>query len=78
MRSSLISKIEKARIYAGERERVSITSLAGSFRGNHNEYQVSFDGGTWGLYLLILRVQLLVQPHHGHETHSGGNASEGC
>ncbi len=47
MHSSLISKIEKARVYAGERERVSITSLAGSFRGNHNEYQVSFDGGTW-------------------------------
>ena len=47
MRSSIISKIEKARVYAEERERVSIASLAGSFRGNHKDYQVSYQGGIW-------------------------------
>ena len=29
------------------RERVSITTLNVTFRGNHNSYQVSYDGGVW-------------------------------
>ena len=47
MHSSLISKIEKARTYAEERERVSITTFSAAFRGNHNSYRVSCDDGNW-------------------------------
>ena len=47
MHSSIISKIEKARTYAEQRERVSITTFTATFRGNHNSYQVSYDVGNW-------------------------------
>ena len=47
MHSSLVSKIEKARTYAEERERVNITALGVTFRGNHNTYEVSYDAGSW-------------------------------
>ena len=47
MDSSIISKIEKARTYAEERERVTISTLDASFRGNHNSYQVGYSAGSW-------------------------------
>ena len=47
MHSSIVSKIEKARAYAEQRERVSITSFNATFRGNHNSYQVSHNEGNW-------------------------------
>ena len=47
MDSSIIGKIEKARKYSEERDRVGITSFNATFRGHHNTYQVSFDSGTW-------------------------------
>ena len=47
MHSSIISKIEKAKMYAEERDRVSITNLSATFRGNHNSYEVSLDGDSW-------------------------------
>ena len=47
MDSSLISKIDKARTYAVERDRVSINSFSADFRGNHNSYRVSYGDGKW-------------------------------
>ena len=47
MDSSFIGKIDKARRYAEERERVTISSLRASFEGNHNIYEVAFDSGSW-------------------------------
>ncbi len=47
MHSSIVSKIEKARVYAEEKERVSINSFNASFRGNHNSYQVGYEDGSW-------------------------------
>ena len=47
MDSSLIGKIDKARKYAEEKGRVTITTLKASFEGNHNSYDVEFDGGAW-------------------------------
>ena len=47
MNSAHISKVEKARNYAEDKGRVTIASLTGTFRGNHNNYQVSFDDGQW-------------------------------
>ena len=47
MHSSLVSKIEKARIYAEERDRIGIQSFSAKFRGNHNSYDVSYVDGRW-------------------------------
>ena len=47
MDSSIVSKIDKSRTYAEEKERVTITSLQASFDGNHNSYQVTFGEDGW-------------------------------
>ena len=47
MHSSIISKIEKARTYAEEKGRVSITNFSATFRGNHSNYNVSYSDGNW-------------------------------
>jgi hypothetical protein len=47
MYSSLIGKIQKAKRYAEERERVTLSSLTATFRGDHNSYQISFREGKW-------------------------------
>ena len=47
MHSSIISKIEKARAYSEQRDRVSITTLSATFRGNHNTHQVTYDEAGW-------------------------------
>jgi hypothetical protein len=45
--SSLIGKIEKARRYAQEPERIGITQLSASFRGENDEHVVSYGDGKW-------------------------------
>lgn len=47
MNSSLIGKIQKAKRYAEERDRVCFDSLAVTFRGDHGTYEVSFRDGQW-------------------------------
>ena len=47
MDSSIVSKINKSRIYAEEKERVTISSLQANFDGNHNTYQVTFSEAGW-------------------------------
>ena len=47
MDSGMVSKIDKARRYAEEKQRVHFQSFAVVFDGEHNTYQVSFDHGTW-------------------------------
>ena len=47
MDSSIIGKIDKARKYAEEKDRVSINSFSATFQGNHNSYDVTFDSGAW-------------------------------
>lgn len=47
MDSSIIGKIEKARRYAEEKERVSISQFSATFQGNHANYDVSYDGESW-------------------------------
>ncbi len=47
MHSSLIGKIEKAKRYAEERDRINISEFKASFRGEHDTYEVSFKGGNW-------------------------------
>ncbi len=47
MHSSIIGKIDKARKYAEEKDRVNITILKATFQGDHNSYEVGFENGSW-------------------------------
>ncbi len=47
MDSSIIGKVDKARKYAEETERVSVTSFQATFHGKHDVYEVVFDSGSW-------------------------------
>jgi hypothetical protein len=47
MHSSLISKIQKANLYAREPDRVRFGELSASFQGEHDTYRVSYDGNNW-------------------------------
>jgi len=47
MQSSLIGKIEKAKRYAQEPERVTFKDFAVEFRGENNTYKVSYKEGKW-------------------------------
>ena len=47
MQSSLIGKIEKAKHYAQEKERVTFSELSVKFRGENDNYIVSYQGGKW-------------------------------
>ena len=47
MQSSLIGKIEKAKRYAQEKERVTFTELSVKFHGENDDYDVSLKDGNW-------------------------------
>ncbi len=47
MRSDLISRIEKANRYAGEKSRVKFRSLSVDFEGTHKTHLASLIDGEW-------------------------------
>ena len=47
MQSSLIGKIEKAKCYAQETERVTFSEFSVKFRGEHNCYTTSYHDNKW-------------------------------
>jgi len=47
MHSDLIGKIEKARHYAQEPERVALDELTARFHGGNNEHAITLSGGVW-------------------------------
>ena len=47
MQSSLIGKIEKAKRYAQETDRVTFQDLVVEFQGEHDNYITSFKDGKW-------------------------------
>lgn len=47
MHSDLISKIEKARQYAQEPERIAIDTLSATFRGGNNDHTITINDGIW-------------------------------
>jgi hypothetical protein len=57
MDSSIIGKVDKARKYAEEKERVSINSFNATFHGNHNTYEVTFDAGSWRCQCLFFSTR---------------------
>ena len=63
MRSSLISKIEKSRIYAAEHERIRISAFACEVRGDNSSHSVCLDGDE-------LRCDCLFFGDHGICSHT--------
>jgi hypothetical protein len=47
MDSAMISKIMKAKRYAGERDRMEFKSFTVVFRGNHRDHTISFKDDQW-------------------------------
>jgi len=47
MQSSLIGKIEKAKRYAQEKDRVTFSALEVKFRGENSDYLTGFKDGKW-------------------------------
>lgn len=47
MQSSLIGKVEKARRYAHETERVTFSELSVKFRGENDNYVTEYRDGKW-------------------------------
>ena len=47
MQSSLIGKIEKAKRYAQEPERVSISDFSAVFRGENDSHMLGLSNGKW-------------------------------
>jgi hypothetical protein len=47
MQSSLIGKIEKAKRYAQQPERVLFQTITATFKGDNNNYTVSMENGRW-------------------------------
>ena len=47
MQSSLIGKVEKAKRYALEPERITFSGLLVDFRGENSDYTVAYQNGTW-------------------------------
>ena len=65
MQYSVIRKMEKARQYAEQKERVAISSINTTFHGNHSDHHVTFQRRQMVLLMrLFLRLRNL-QPHHG-------------
>ena len=47
MQSSLIGKIEKAKRYAQEKERITFSELSVKFRGENSDYVITYQGAKW-------------------------------
>ncbi|MGI6374479.1 MAG: hypothetical protein ACOX3S_00555 [Anaerolineae bacterium] len=47
MDSGMISKIQKSIEYAKEPDRVEISALTATFRGNHDTYSLTYVNGQW-------------------------------
>ena len=47
MDSGMIGKIQKARWYAEEPERMQFETFRVCFRGEHGDHTVAYDRGTW-------------------------------
>ncbi len=47
MQSSLIGKIEKAKLYAQEKDRITFSELSVKFRGENDNYNINYNNGKW-------------------------------
>jgi hypothetical protein len=56
MHSDLIGKIEKARRYAQEPERIAIGEMKASFRGGNNDHLITLSDGRWACDCSFFRM----------------------
>lgn len=47
MNSSIISKMEKAKRYVQERNRINFSEFEADFQGEHDTYHLSYRSGSW-------------------------------
>jgi hypothetical protein len=47
MESGMISKIQKAKRYAEERDRIAFDAFRVTFKGDHDTYHVAYESGHW-------------------------------
>ncbi len=47
MQSSLIGKIEKAKLYAQEKDRITFSEFKVTFRGENDSYDIGYSDGKW-------------------------------
>ena len=47
MNDSFIRKVEKAKDYALQKERVSFAACTARFRGDNGDHTISYDAGRW-------------------------------
>jgi len=47
MQSSIVGKIEKAKRYAQEPDRITFSDFRAKFRGEHDTYDLSYKDGKW-------------------------------
>ncbi|MEE8418755.1 MAG: hypothetical protein V3S02_01430 [Dehalococcoidales bacterium] len=47
MQSSLIGKIEKAKLYAQEKDRITFSEFKVEFRGENDSYDIAYTDGKW-------------------------------
>ncbi len=47
MQSSLIGKIEKAKLYAQEKDRITFSEFSVKFRGENDNYDISYHDAKW-------------------------------
>lgn len=57
MHSDLIGKIEKARRYAQEPERVALDEIKARFHGGNNEHTITLSEGQWDCDCEFFRVR---------------------
>lgn len=53
MDSGIIGKVDKAKRYSNETERINITNLRADFEGEHDTYEVSYVSGIWDCQCLF-------------------------
>ena len=80
MNSSLIGKLEKARRYAQERERVTFEAFRVTFKGDNGDHVVSYGEGGWqcscdffpdrGLCSHTMALEKIMDPMLPHEAAS--------
>lgn len=57
MQSSLIGKVEKAKRYAEEKDRISFTEFRVDFRGDNDSYKTYFKEGKWSCSCPFFSIQ---------------------
>ncbi len=84
MYSSLISKIEKAKLYAEEPARARMTDISVDFRGENDSHKVTLTAGTWhctcsfferegyNTCCHVMAMQRLLEPMLSEEVRSHG------